>query len=101
MEEMKSKLLAKGFKIDRLDQIEIVSLNPSGRVNKLEIKNADNSLVISAKDFRQALGPNLIRSTNFTLKIISDKIYFTGLGWATAWDCASGGCPSWLKAAKI
>lgn len=81
LEEIKSKLLAKGFKIDRLDQIGIVSLNPSGRINELEIKSADNSLIISAKDFRQALSPNVIRSTNFTLKINSDKVYFTGLGW--------------------
>ena len=58
-----------------------MSLNPSGRINELEIKGADNSLVISAKDFRQALGPNVLRNTNFTLKIISDKVYFAGLGW--------------------
>jgi len=79
--QIKSKLSAKGFKIDYFDEIEIVSLNPSGRINELEIKGADNSLVISAKDFRQALGPNIIRSTNFTLKIISAKVYFAGLGW--------------------
>ena len=60
-EEIKSKLSAKGFKIDYFDEIEIVSLNPSGRINELEIKGADNSLVISAKDFRQALGPNVLR----------------------------------------
>ena len=100
LEEMKSKLLAKGFKIDRLDQIEIVSLNPSGRVNKLEIKNADNSLVISAKDFRQALGPNLIRSTNFTLKIISDKIYFTGLGWGHGVGLCQWGMSELAKSGK-
>ncbi|OGX60917.1 MAG: hypothetical protein A2471_05195, partial [Omnitrophica WOR_2 bacterium RIFOXYC2_FULL_45_15] len=79
--QIKSKLSAKGFKIDYFDEIEIASLNLSGRINELEIKGADNSLVISAKDFRQALGPNIIRSTNFTLKIISDKVYFAGLGW--------------------
>ncbi|MEK6564535.1 MAG: SpoIID/LytB domain-containing protein [Candidatus Omnitrophota bacterium] len=79
--EIKSKLSAKGFKIDYFDEIEIASLNPSGRINELEIKSADNSLVISAKDFRQALGPNVLRSTNFTMKIISDKVYFEGLGW--------------------
>lgn len=79
--EIKSKLSAKGFKIDYFDEIEIASLNPSGRINELEIKGADNSLVISAKDFRQALGPNIIRSTNFTLKIVSDRVCFEGLGW--------------------
>ena len=79
--QIKSKLSAKGFKIDYFDEIEIASLNPSGRINELEIKGADNSLVISAKDFRQALGPNVLRSTNFTLKIISAKVYFAGLGW--------------------
>ena len=36
---------------------------------------------ISAKDFRQALGPNIIRSTNFKIEIVEDDAVFNGLGW--------------------
>ncbi|MDO8748725.1 MAG: SpoIID/LytB domain-containing protein [Candidatus Omnitrophota bacterium] len=99
-EEIKSKLSAKGFKMDYFDEIEIVSLNPSGRINELEIKSADNSLVISAKDFRQALGPNLIRSTNFTLKIISAKVYFAGLGWGHGVGLCQWGMHELAKSGK-
>ncbi len=38
-------------------------------------------LIITAKDFRQMLGPNTIRSTNFTLAIRWGAVTVDGLGW--------------------
>lgn len=81
LDELKSRLNNKGFQVSDITGIEIIDHNTSGRITQLEIKSQANSLIVSAKDFRQALGPNLIRSTNFILKIISGYVYFEGLGW--------------------
>lgn len=81
LRDISAKLTGKGFPADDISGIEIISRNGSGRINQLEIRCPDKSLVISAKDFRQALGPNTVRSANFSLKVISGMAYFEGLGW--------------------
>jgi len=81
LQEISSKLMVKGFKAQEISGIVIVGYNSSGRVTELEIKGQDESFTMSAKDFRQALGPNIIRSANFTLRIVSGVVYFEGLGW--------------------
>ena len=60
----------------------IKSKNMSGRVDKLEIKDdADVSCIMTAKDFRQMMGPNDMRSTNFEPSINGDKLILKGIGW--------------------
>lgn len=76
-----SKLMAKGFRPKEISGIEIIGYDNSGRISGIEIKSQDKGFPISAKDFRQALGPNIIRSTNFTSRIDSGAVYFEGLGW--------------------
>ena len=73
--------MVKGFKAQEISGIAIVGYNSSGRVTELEIKGQDESFTMSAKDFRQALGPNIIRSANFTSRIDSGAVHFEGLGW--------------------
>lgn len=81
LQDLSSKLIVKGFKAQEISGIAIVGYNSSGRVTELEIKGQDESFTMSAKDFRQALGPNIIRSANFTLRIVSGVVHFEGLGW--------------------
>ena len=54
----------------------------SGRVDKIEIKDdAGASSVLTAKDFRQMLGPNELRSTAFELIIKGNELIINGTGW--------------------
>ena len=77
-----SKLIEKGHGCPKsIQAIEIMARNASGRITSLRIQGKDASLEISAKDFRQALDPNVIRSTNFTIKVVSGTAYIEGLGW--------------------
>lgn len=87
LKEISAKLSALGYKIGDIGDIVILSRDTSGRVSQLQVKGKDETsklntqINISAKDFRQALGPNLIRSTNFTLNIALTQVHFEGLGW--------------------
>lgn len=81
LEEMIKKLIKKGFSVEDISEIEIAAFSPSGRVSALNIKGSNAGLKITAKDFRQALGPDVIRSLNFTVRIISGIAYIDGLGW--------------------
>jgi len=53
----------------------------SGRVTDLKIKTAKNESKIPAKDFRNIIGPNIIRSANFSVNLVHDDVVFEGLGW--------------------
>ena len=79
--EIREKLVKKGFLIEDITEIEIIGHDASGRITALKIKSQEKAMPITAKDFRQALGPNMIRSVNFTLKIVSGIVYFEGFGW--------------------
>lgn len=81
LQDISSKLIVKGFKVEEISGIEIIGYDGSGRITGLEIKSQDKGFPISAKDFRQALGPNIIRSANFTIRIDSGAVHFEGLGW--------------------
>lgn len=59
-----------------------MSRNNSGRIDKIEIKDeAGISYIVTAKDFRQIIGPNEVRSTNFEISINGDKLTLKGIGW--------------------
>jgi stage II sporulation protein D len=65
-----------------LNNIAVTERTGTGRVRTLELKDASGkSMVISAKDFRSLLGPDLIRSTNFSIVIDRDRVTFSGKGW--------------------
>ncbi len=77
-----SKLIEKGYLCpEEIQSIEIIARNNSHRVSRVLIKGLDKNLEITAKDFRQALNPNVIRSTNFTLQVEDGSLHIEGLGW--------------------
>lgn len=79
--QMKDKLVKKGVAIVDILGIEITRLSASGRVSGLKIQGENTDIEITAKDFRQALGPDVIRSLSFTVRISSGMAYIDGLGW--------------------
>ncbi|MCX5702964.1 MAG: SpoIID/LytB domain-containing protein [Candidatus Omnitrophica bacterium] len=80
-QEIKDKLLDAGYRIGNIDDIAILGRSLSGRITDLKVVSEKKDFKISAKDFRNIIGPNIIRSTNFKLSIIKDDVVFQGLGW--------------------
>jgi stage II sporulation protein D len=76
--KLRKALLGSGAKIK---DIQIVGRNNSGRVAAIKLIYAANSAEILAKDFRNIIGPNLIKSTNFSVSVEDGQAIFEGLGW--------------------
>jgi stage II sporulation protein D len=79
--EIMDALAKGGYKIDNLSDIIILGRDKSDRITDLKIISDKKNLVISSKDFRNIIGPNIIKSTNFGVRIIDHDIVFEGLGW--------------------
>ncbi len=80
-EEVRDKLVKGGYNINSIEDITIMARDGSGRVTDLKIKTAKNESKIPAKDFRNIIGPNIIRSANFSVNLVHDDVVFEGLGW--------------------
>jgi len=81
LSEIEKRLKAAGSSPGSIKGIEILGRNDSGRITDLNIRSSKGNLVISGKDFRQALGPEEIRSTNFSVRIMERDAVFEGVGW--------------------
>jgi stage II sporulation protein D len=86
--EILEKLNTFGYKLERLDSIQIIERDKSDRIRRLKLivigdKENDKSdqITISGKDFRQLVGPNQIRSTNFDVEFKNGRVNFSGFGW--------------------
>jgi len=79
--EIRNKLTDAGHKISPIKDILVSNRNNSGRILSLKIITETGEKKISAKDFRNIIGPNIIRSTNFTVKVVNGDGIFEGVGW--------------------
>jgi stage II sporulation protein D len=80
-EELKEKLAGAGFKINSINNILAEDKSKSGRILNLKIIGLPEDIQLPAKDFREIVGPNVIKSTNFKADVIDRDIIFDGLGW--------------------
>ena len=80
-DEIIKKLSGSGRKLEDVKEIVAVGENPSGRIINVQIVSEKKEVKTPAKDFRYALGPNLIRSTKFSVRKEGDKFVFDGIGW--------------------
>lgn len=80
-DEAKFSLIKSGYKIKDIQDIVILGTDRSGRITTLRIITDKQNLDIPAKDFRNIIGPNIIRSTNFKIDLVNHDIVFEGLGW--------------------
>ena len=81
LNEIKDKLIASGYAVNNIKGIEILNRDFSGRIKDLKISSDVKEIKIPAKDFRQALGPNVLMSTNFNLTLAGLDAVFEGTGW--------------------
>jgi stage II sporulation protein D len=81
LNEIEKKLTGAGYNIKNIQEINILGKDKSGRISQLNIVTPEKNIKISAKDFRNIIGPNIIRSTNFQLNLVDGDAVFQGLGW--------------------
>jgi stage II sporulation protein D len=79
--EIEKKLRLAGYSIKNIRDIKILGKDKSGRVTDLNIVSPGKNIRIPAKDFRNIIGPNIIRSTNFRVNLVDADAVFQGLGW--------------------
>lgn len=80
--ELEGKLRDNGYKIGRIVSFKPVSVNRSGRNEKAEIKDKDGiAIIMTAKDFRNIIGPNKVKSTKFGASIEWGHVILYGWGW--------------------
>jgi stage II sporulation protein D len=82
LNDIQIKLIKSGKKIAPIKAINILKRNESGRIDRMEIVDRRNSKIyLSGKEFRMIVGPNIIKSTNFTVSIRGYYADFKGKGW--------------------
>lgn len=81
LSELRDMLKKADMPVKEVKSIHITERNTSGRISKIVIKTDGKEIPMSGKDFRMLIGPNIIRSTNFTMKTLFGMVQFTGLGW--------------------
>ena len=81
LNDIKDKLVKAGYKIKDIKDIIVLDRTDSGRVKDLDFVSSEKTLKLSAKDFRNLIGPNIIRSTNFNISVVENDAVIEGMGW--------------------
>ncbi len=65
-----------------IKEIRVIDRNPSERIKTLELVTRDGKkATVSGKDFRQIIGPNVIKSNNYYVVMKGYYCDFIGKGW--------------------
>ena len=70
-----------GIKVKGLNFIAEGKRDASGRLEEIKIRDKKGVRRIKGFEFRLALGPNVIKSANFTIEITPKGVIFRGKGW--------------------
>jgi len=81
LDELKEKLARAGYNIKEITDIAAQGTDASGRITELKITADNKEIKILAKDFRNIIGPNILRSTKFNVRVVNHDIVFEGSGW--------------------
>ncbi len=82
LSEIEDKLSRQGEKIGKISSITPLKRDKSNRIIDLRILGSQRTVLLSAYKFRLYLGPDIIRSTNFSVAITPGKeALFSGFGW--------------------
>jgi len=80
LKKIESFVKAAGYQASGLNGIKVGGTNRNGRLQDLTMSTSKGDLVISAVNFRKAVGYSVIKSTNFSVRMRGDDLLFTGLG---------------------
>ncbi len=79
--EIKRILEKQGQKIKNVMEVVVSGHDASGRVDNLNIVTQEKDIEMAAKDFRNLIGPDVIKSLNFKISVNNDNLVFDGQGW--------------------
>ncbi|MCQ9207254.1 MAG: SpoIID/LytB domain-containing protein, partial [Omnitrophica bacterium] len=79
--QMEERLNNYGIKVKGINFIVEGRRDRSGRLETIKIRDKEGVKSIKGYKFRLALGPNMVRSTNFRIRITRKGVLFTGKGW--------------------
>ncbi len=80
LKKIESQLKSAGYQVGGLYNIRAGRINRSGRLQDLTLSHSRNDLVISAVNFRKAVGYSVIKSTNFSIRLSGNNAIFAGFG---------------------
>jgi len=78
---VRKKLMENGYKCGKITFFKPSAYDASGRVTDVVIKTTQGNLAIPSNKLRIMISPILIKSTNFTVKLDKEFLYFEGKGW--------------------
>jgi stage II sporulation protein D len=81
LQDIRAALVRQGYAIGAIRLLEPIERSATGRITRLKISHKSGETVIRGTDFRLALGPEVIRSTRFTVQIRDGRAFFSGQGW--------------------
>jgi stage II sporulation protein D len=82
LQDIREALNKAGLAINQdIKEISILSRDDSGRIDGMRIHFGGESIDLSGKNFRNAVGPNIIRSADFKVRVNKNHAYFEGRGW--------------------
>ncbi len=82
LKDVQDALNRRGYKIGLIKDIAVISRNRSERIDRLRITDREGKqLVMKGKDFREVLGPNLLKSNNYEIIMQGYYVDIVGKGW--------------------
>jgi stage II sporulation protein D len=81
LQDIQAALTKSGYAVGAIRRLDLIDHSPTGRVTLLKITHKAGETVLRGTDFRLALGPELIRSTLFTVQLRDGRAFFHGQGW--------------------
>jgi stage II sporulation protein D len=81
LHDMRAALAKQGYAVGVIRRLEPIGRSPTGRITLLKISHKSGETVMRGTEFRLALGPEVIRSTRFTVQIRDGRAFFNGQGW--------------------
>jgi stage II sporulation protein D len=81
LEEAGRRLRAAGLMQGELEDIHPQGLDGSSRWDQVLLRTSAGNVKVRSSSFRDALGPDLLRSTHFEATRLGSRLHFEGRGW--------------------
>lgn len=80
LKEIEERLRAAGFRAANLTDLRAGVRNNRGRLKNVIAVTPRGEVAVAGDQFRKAIGYGVIKSTNFTVKVVNGDAIFSGLG---------------------
>lgn len=82
LKDIQDKLNQNGYGLGLIKEINVDERSASGRVKTLTVRARDGKEIkVSGKDFRNIIGPNVLKSSNFVVDMKGYYVDLIGKGW--------------------